>query len=296
MSDLIKDYLKRLRIALTGADPATIQDAFSDAEEHLWTALEQSREQSPGASEQEAVEAAIEKYGSPEEVAAAYLDIENRLTPSFGSPRKNAKKSAAARFFGIFTDPRSYASMFYMLFSLITGTFYFTWAVTGLSISVGIIILIVGIPIFGFFLLSVRGLALVEGRIIEALLGERMPRRPIFSRRDLGWLERIKVLFTDPMTWRSIIYMLLMLPLGVLYFNLIIISFSLALWGILRPVLEYGFDLPFAEFNSIAFYTPDWMMPLAVICGILWFLVTLHLARGLGRMHAKIAKGLLVKD
>ena len=35
----IKDYLQELKAALAGADPATIQDALSDAEEYLTDAL-----------------------------------------------------------------------------------------------------------------------------------------------------------------------------------------------------------------------------------------------------------------
>lgn len=296
MSEIIKEYLEKLRAALAGADAATVQDALSDSEEHLWTALQQAIEETPDADEAGILEVEIKKFGSPEEVAAAYREIEARTGPIFHRPGKERKRSAAARFFGVFTDPRAYAAMFYMIFSLITGIFYFTWTVWGLSFSIGIMILIIGLPFFGFFLLSVRGLALVEGRIIEALLGVRMPRRPIFSRKNLGWKERLATLVKDPMTWKSILYMLLMLPLGVLYFDLIIISLSLALWGILRPVLEYWIGLPFAEIYGIKYYTPGWFMPVAITVGILWFFVTMHMAKGIGKMHARIARSLLVRD
>lgn len=296
MSELISEYLSKLRAELSAADPALIQDALSDAEEHLWTALELARETEPGVTDKTALEREIEKYGSPAEVASAYLDLESKTGPVFQAPVVKKKRSAAAGFFGVFTDPRAYAAMFYMFYSLFTGIFLFTWAVTGLSLSIGIIILIIGLPVFGIFLLSVRGLALVEGRLIEALLGVRMPRRPIFSRKGLSWRERLGSLFKDSMTWKSILYMILMLPLGIFYFDLIVISLSLSLWGILRPVLEYGFDLPFAEINGIVYYTPGWFMPVAMLTGVLWFFVTLHMARGIGKMHSKIARSLLVRE
>ena len=59
--------------------------------------------------------------------------------------------------------------------------------VTGLSLSLGLLILIVGIPLTVLFFGSVRGLALLEGRLVEALLGERMPRRPRYTDRSRTW-------------------------------------------------------------------------------------------------------------
>ena len=296
MSELINDYLARLKRALAGADPATVQDALSDAEEHLWTAIQLAGENTPGASEQEVISSEIERYGTPEEIASAYMEIESRIRPALDIPDPVKRKSAVARFFGVFVDPRAYASLFYSFFALFLGIFYFTWTVSGLSISIGIMILIIGLPFFGFFLMSVKGIALVEGRMIEALLGERMPRRPIFSKRPGNWREKLVFLFTDPMVWKTIVYNLMMLPLGILYFTLTITSLSISLTLLLRPVLEYSFNLPMVQTNNISYWTPDYLMPVAVVLGVLWFLVTLHLAKGLGRMHAKIAKNMLVKD
>ncbi len=295
MSELINEYLGRLKASLSDADPATIQDALCDAEEHLWTALELAREEKPGISDSEAIGAEIEKFGSPEEVASAYRQIESRIRLVPGT-RGAAGKSASSRFFGVFTDPAAYGAIFYMLFSIITGTFYFTWAVTGLSLSAGLIVLIIGLPFLGIFLLSVRGIAHVEGRILEALLGVRMPRRPIFARKGLSWKDRLMSLIKDPMTWKSILYMVSMMPLGLIYFDIVIINFSLAMWWILRPVLEYIFDLPFAQIHDTVYYTPGWIMPLVVVWGVFWLFVTMHMAKGLGRMHTRIARSLLVRD
>jgi uncharacterized membrane protein len=296
MSELINDYLTRLKIALSGSDPATVQDALSDAEEHLWTALQLASEQSPGKSEQEVIASEIERFGSAEEVAAAYREIESKIRPALDIPASARKKSAAARFFGVFTDPRAYASLFYMFFAFFLGVFYFTWTVTGLSLSIGIMILIIGLPFFGLFLMSVRGIALVDGRIIEALLGERMPRRPIYSKKPKNWRDRLIFLFTDPMVWRTIFYNLMMLPLGVMYFSLTITSIAISLTFLLRPLLEYVFHLPMIQNNDWCYWTPGYLMPVSVALGVIWFALTLHMARGFGKMHAKIAKNMLVKD
>jgi hypothetical protein len=296
MSELIKEYLARLKDALAGSDPATVQDALSDAEEHLWIALQRAKRETPEISEEEVISSAIEKFGSAEEIASAYLETESRVCPAMEKRGFGDRKSAAARFFGVFTDPRAYASLFYMFFSLILGIFYFTWTVTGLSFSIGVMVLIIGLPFLGFFLMSVRGIALVDGWIIEALLGERMPRRPIYSKKPSNWRERLVFLISDPMVWKTILYDIIMLPLSIVYFSLTITSIAVSASLFLRPVLEYVFDLPLAQCSDWSFWTPGFLMPVSVALGILWFLLTLHMARGLGRMQAKIAKKMLVRD
>jgi uncharacterized membrane protein len=293
MSKGINEYLNELRRSLSGADSALVQDALSDAEEYLRNGVGQRLAEDPGLSEEAALQRVIGEYGAPAEVAAAYREIERRTPPALAAASNG--RSPARRFFGAFVDPRAYAALFYMLFSLVTGIFYFTWVTTGLSLSVGFIILIIGIPFLGLFLLSVRGIALVEGRIVEALLGVRMPRRTMFTTEPRGLWQRFKSLFTDRRSWLAMIYMVALLPLGTVYFTLFVAMLSLGLAGIAMPVLQYGFGLPIAQFSDTAFYAPAWAAPLFVFVGMMWFLVTLHLAKTIGGLHGKMAKTMLVR-
>ena len=187
-----------------------------------------------------------------------------------------------------------------MLLSLATGIIYFTWAVTGLSVSAGLIVLIIGLPVFGLFLLSVRGLALIEGRIVEALLGIQMPRRPIFIDRNLKLWDRFKILFNDSRTWLAIIYMILMLPLGIIYFSLFVTLFSVSLSFIASPVLRIFIGTAFIEypegFSILGYTTLDNFFPILFVIGVLLFFASMHLAKGLGWLHARLAKGMLVRN
>lgn len=302
----IEQYLEQLRAELAGSDPAMIQDALSDAEEHLRAAMAQMRTDRPELSEDDIVRVIAEEYGPPAEVAAAYREIEDRVRPAL-SPRPLRQplsdrpaavddRSLAARFFGVFIDPRAYASLCYMFFSLITGLLYFTWAMTGIFLSIGMIVLIVGLPFILVFLLSIQGVALVEGRIVEALLGVRMPRRPLFSSPHLGFWERLKVLVTDKLSWTTLLYMIVQLPLGIFYFTLFITMLALGLAGIAYPIASRFVDVPYVVFDSWRFYPPWWIHPILVAVGVLWIMVTLHLSRVVGRAHGAIAKALLVRD
>lgn len=197
MIQSINEYLDQLKEELTGSDSATIQDALSDAEEHLRTALNSAIEGQADVLEADALPLIIEKYGLPADIARAYMEIEERVQPVFMKPVHTDRRSIFSQFFGVFADPRAWGALLYLLFSLVTGIIYFTWVATGISVSLGLLVLIIGLPIAGLFLISIRGIALVEGRIVEALLGIRMPRRSLFSRRNIGWWAQFKALVTE---------------------------------------------------------------------------------------------------
>ncbi len=296
MSNGIEKYLNSLKHELAGSDPATVQDALSDAEEYLRNGVGQRMREEPALAADAALERVVAEYGAPTEVAAAYREIEERLPPPMARAANDDGRSAAGRFFGVFIDPRAYAALFYMFFALVTGIFYFTWVTTGISLSLGLIVLIIGLPFFGLFLLSVRGSALVEGRMVEALLGVRMPRRPMFSQRHLGLWARFKALFTDRRSWLTMIYMFTQLPLGIVYFTMFTTFVSLGLAGIATPVLQWVFGLPWAQFGGRSHYLPDWLVPMMVVVGVVWLLITMHLAKSVGRLHGKYAKAMLVRE
>jgi hypothetical protein len=177
---------------------------------------------------------------------------------------------------------------------MITGIVYFTWAITGLSLSLGLLVLIIGLPFTVLFLLSVRSIALVEGRIVEALLGVRMPRRPLFTNRKAGWWEQVKSLFLDISTWTAMAYMVLQLPLGMAYFTVFITLIALSLGFILNPILVLFLDVPLFHFGGKAYFPLPEVMPFFVIAGLILLLATLHLAKFVGRQHGALAKTLLV--
>jgi len=295
MFESVDSYLNELRRELDGADPATVQDALSDAEEHLRSGLDQLTQTDSGTAESTVLNGLVETYGTPAEVAAAYLQMEARVTPPFAPPKTPSPGSPIARFFGVFVAPRAYASLFYMLFSFITGIIYFNWAVVGMTLSLSMLILIIGLPVIALFLLSVRGIAMVEGRIIEALLGVRMPRRALFSNRRVGIWNRFKTMVMDRRTWTTFLYMVIQLPLGIFYFTLFVTMFLLGLAGIAEPFVQMGWDVPI-QIGSGSYYLPYWMMPLMVAVGVLWIILTLHLAKLLGRLHGAYAKLLLVGE
>jgi uncharacterized membrane protein len=296
----IEAYLQALRAALTGADPAVIQDALYDAEEHLRAEAAANA----GKSEAELLEHIARTYGSPEEVASAYRDTEATVKAALQppAPRRVESSNPLARFFAVYSDPRAYVSLFFMVLSLVTGILYFTFAVTGLSLSLGLAILIIGLPVFLGFVGITRVISLAEGRLLEAVSGERMPRRPVHPGAPDTLVARMLEMLKDTRTWSTILYMIVMLPLGIVYFTIAVTGLALGMSFALAPVLgigqRAGWWVPRTDDQLIVF-DPWWLDTpfgwlLCAVLGVVMLTTLLHAARGLVGVHARTAKMLLV--
>ena len=298
----IDAYLKQLRAALTNQDPALIQDALYDAEEYLRAEVAANA----GKSEADVLELIASTYGAPEEVATAYCDTEAKVKAALRSvlPAR-AQGSALARFFSVFSDPRAYSSLFFMLLSLATGIVYFTFAVTGMSLSFGLAILVIGVPFFLAFIGVARVISLGEGRLLEAITGERMPRRPVHPHADQSFMQRLMSMLSDSRTWSTLAYFVLMLPLGIAYFTIAVVSLSIGVSLTFLPLAAFADRLGWLHFTidgervQYLNFHPGWFgepLALAVMClfGIILLTTLMHFARGVGRTHARIAKVMLV--
>jgi hypothetical protein len=203
-------------------------------------------------------------------------------------------------------DVRAYTSLIYMLLSLATGVLYFTFVVTGLSLSVGFAILVIGIPFFLAFIGIARIIALGEGRLLEATTGERMPRRPVHPGPPSGWLPRIGEMLADARTWTTLLYLLLMLPLGIIYFTVAVTLLSTGLALSVTPLVAIAQRLGWAA-DATRFSDDAHIGSLALshhsllgavllgALGVVILTVLMHLARAIGEGHARLAKALLVK-
>jgi hypothetical protein len=318
----IDSYLRELQAALAAADPALTQDALFDAEEHLQAEIAAGGE----------FATVVEGYGTPDEVAAAYMGVapvreagpviraeapveaqpavDAAATadagPAIGAAPEpaagaGAPPSVARQIFGVFVDPNVYKALLYMILSLGTGIAYFTIVVTGLSTAGGMLVLIVGLPLLLLVLGIVRAMALFEGRLVELFLGTRMPRRPRAEPPGAGFVQRMSFWLKDGRTWASMGYMILMLPLGIVYFTVAVTGLATGLGLIAAPLWGWVGNHTFVYhpfvYDGVTYqwWFPLWGIPLAMIAGVIVLVAWLHLVRWIGRGHAAFAKAMLVR-
>jgi uncharacterized membrane protein len=294
----IDQYLRQLREELAGADAALIQDALYDAEEYLRAEVAAH----PDKSESDVLELISSTYGAPDEVAGAYRDTEVKVKAAMATPRKMPKSRLGA-FFGVFLDPRAYTSLFFMLLCMATGIIYFVFAIVGLSLSAGLAVLIIGVPFFLLFVAVGRVVSLAEGRLIEATTGVRMPRRPVYQGTALTFWARIGEMLKDRRTWTTIAYFILMLPIGILYFVIAVVGLSVSLAFIASPIVAVLAQTGLFGLGGVEVFShaqPEWIfdsgfaIPVLGLAGVLLLTSFMHLARGIGRLHALFAKSMLV--
>jgi hypothetical protein len=297
--ETVRAYLNALTQALRAekCPPGLIVDALNDCEEHLRNEIAQN----PGVPEADVLASVVETYGTPAEIAEEYKSMEATLSNSGPFPKSEQPQDERPYgFFNVLSDPRTYGALVYMLLSLATGIFYFTWTTVGISLTVGFAILIIGIPFALLFIGSVRVLAHIEGRIVEALLGVRMPRRlPVTSAAEETVWARIKDALSDVRTWSSMLYLLLMLPLGVAYFVIAVVGLACSIGvtgGALAGLITGHVSIQMGgnPFIEHFLHTAPGLVVLA-LAGLLLFFVVLHIARGIGALHARIAEHLLVR-
>lgn len=306
MSQPLGTYLEALKAAMAGSDKALIQDAQYDAKQRIDRELSRLAWEEPLLTPGQVLDKIQAILGTPEQFAETYRQREQVVAEALGAPRLRTPEGDEEdrpwpSFFGVFANPKAYTSVLFLLLSLPAGIFAFTWVVMGLSLSLSLLILVIGFPLLLFFLGSVRALGLAEGRLIEALLDVRMPRRPPILPAGLRWTERLGNLFKDGYTWTSLLYLLLKMPLGIFYFTTMVVSFTLSIALMTAPLvrvfgnhLEGDFTLFTTQYGP-GDLPPVWLLLGLGFLGFLGVVGVLHLAMALGRMQGWLARQLLVK-
>lgn len=290
----IRAYLKDLERVLHGADAALTADALDDAEEHLREMVCDLKTSGKYDSDRKALTAAIRQYGSPGSIAAEYLKQDESYKRKCGTKNKKREESSLlGRTMGVYFEGRTYKNLLYLFLMFPLGILYFVYIVTGLSVSLGLIVTFIGIPLLILFLLSFTGIAWFQGRLTEALLGIRMPRkRRKFKARGNMW-TKLKVTFKNPRLYSSVLYLFLMFPLGIIYFTFTITVISVSLGLILSPVVHILQETMDGQFGGMP--GPLWFQCITALAGLIMLTWSLHLVNLLARLHGKMSKSLLLR-
>src|SRR5512146_3229282 len=123
---------------------------------------------------------------------------------------------------------RTWKETLHLLLDLPVGIAGFTLVLTGLATAAGLLVTFLGIPLLTATLLLSRLAGRGELGRARALLGvELQPPRPLPRQR--GGLARLFAPIRDGAAWRSALYFLLMLPVGVVTFTVALTWWATAL-------------------------------------------------------------------
>jgi Putative sensor len=122
------------------------------------------------------------------------------------------------KFFRVALEGQTYLNIIYLLLAFPLGLFYFVFLVTGLSLGIGLTMIWIGIPILLLIFAVWWGLAALERQLVIGLLRIDIPPMSRESAAGQGIWAWFNMRWRNPVTWKSLLYLLLKLPLGVVSF------------------------------------------------------------------------------
>jgi hypothetical protein len=141
------------------------------------------------------------------------------------------------RWYGPLAQPRTWKETASLLVALPVGTLWFSIVVTGLSLSAGLLITLVGLPLLVAVVAGGRVIGRVERAMARPLLHIDLPAPTPIDRTGSVWVRGRRTLRDGP-GWRGLAFGLLALPVGVLTFTAAVVTWTVA--GALAAFPVYG--------------------------------------------------------
>ena len=182
-------------------------------------------------------------------------------------------------FFGVLGEKQTYLNLVYILFAFPLSIIYFSLSITGLSLSLGLLIIVAGFFIFIGTLIMMQGFRWLDIQLTRVFLGmtitieKEEPQEPRFS----SFLKR---LFGAGSTWKCFIfYLLIKFPMDIIIWSVTIAFIAVTLDLMLAPVFydEIFYNDDFTNF-LVRFFGDVYVLP---FLGIIWGMISLHVIRGL---------------
>jgi two-component system phosphate regulon sensor histidine kinase PhoR len=173
---------------------------------------------------------------------------------------------------------QTYTNMLYLLLTFPLGLVYFILVVLGISLGIGLLVLIIGLPLILLFLIIWWQLAVFERAMTIAWLHITIPPLSVAHAAKGSWLGQVQVRLTNAMTWKTLAYLFLKFPFGVLAFSLLItlgtLMLALGLVGAVLGIVAAPF-IYLALLTKGKDVTGSMVINYLLICcsgyGVLWF-------------------------
>jgi signal transduction histidine kinase len=144
---------------------------------------------------------------------------------------------AVGRVLAPLLQPRTLTSTIYLLAAMFVGLTWHAILAVGLTLGVGTLVIWVGVFVLALTVLAWRGGAWLERRWVRAMLGVRIPD-PYRPPPEGSLWRRARMVASDPATWKDLAYLIVLFPLGLVWFVVTVTLWSLAL-GLLTAPLWY---------------------------------------------------------
>jgi signal transduction histidine kinase len=194
------------------------------------------------------------------------------------------------------TEPfraRTWAETLHLLLDFPIGVAGFVYVVTMLSLSGGLLITFVGVPLLAASVFAARWIAAAERGRAQLLLGERVPP-PAPLRRPEGFLDVLKVALADSAGWRALLYLFVLFFTGTFAFCVVVTLWSAAFFLTTYPLWYHtALDGGGITINSDHPVHSAGGFALLVLAGLLFLFVTPWIVHGLATVDRILVRSLL---
>ena len=196
---------------------------------------------------------------------------------------------------GVVIDAQTYKNLLYLFLSFPLGLAYYVALTVGLSLGIGLSVVLVGFPILFATLLGVRIIASFERKLANALLGTDLSRLSDVPTGD-GFVERVTGYLRAASTWRGLGFVLVKFWLGIVSFVILVSLLGTALELILTPVAPGLLGVQVGGFEIASAVETPLEMAVGVLVGVVMVFVSLHVLNGLASVTKQVAVALLGSD
>lgn len=151
---------------------------------------------------------------------------------------KKGGQSRVSRVFGVGFRRETYANLVYLLARFPIGIAYFTTFVTGLSVGLALVPLVIGVPILAGVLGLAGYVGVVEASLLRRLRGVEVFHDPA-DPGELSMVTYLKTVATDPRNYLFVLFAFVSFAVGITLFVLITVVFTLALTLVAAPALYW---------------------------------------------------------
>ena len=188
----------------------------------------------------------------------------------------------------------TWRSAIYLSASLALGLGCFIGLAVGLTLSLALLIIWVGLPMLALMMIAWRCVAMLERQLVRGAFGVRVPSPYRRLPEGRNPLKKLKGMAADPATWKDLLYLALLFPITLIEF-----AVSVSVWAatgtlLAMPVIvavDGGAEIGI-EFVSYWAGNPVEALPVSVF-GLVALVLAMYVTRVMAIGHSAWARLLL---
>ncbi|MET9067124.1 sensor histidine kinase [Streptosporangium sandarakinum] len=191
----------------------------------------------------------------------------------------------------LLTDPMTWRAVPYLLVNMFYGLAFFGLLSFAVPAALALTVVGVGVPLLALLMVVWRALAMAERRLLRLAFGVVIadPYRPSAGG---GPLRRWREMVVDPATWKDLLYLLLLPPIGFVELVVSVVLWTLGAVLLVAPLPPLFGGAPLKVTDGLL--VDDWAKMLACPpAGLAVLVAALYATRGLAWLHALLGVALL---